>query len=112
MLEVRDAPADLCDAVAGVGQGHDDVVVDLGHGRSVAVIPQHALAVGIADHAIGAGRVFFQPGKQGGTEVEADARVVVHDADDLVVTVHDPGGAVRGVALRGDALIPVVIGGR
>src|ERR1700742_2081462 len=111
MLEVGDAPANLGNAVAGVGQGHDDVVVDLGHGGSVAVVAQHALAVGVADHAIRAGRVLFQPGKQSGTEVEADARVVVHDTDDLVVTVHDPRAAVRGVTLRGDALVPVVIRG-
>ena len=29
----------------------------------------------------------------------------------MVVTVHDPRGAVGGVTLRSDALVPVVIGG-
>ena len=32
MLKVCDAPANLCDAVTGIGQRHDDVVVDLRHG--------------------------------------------------------------------------------
>ena len=31
-LEVGDAPADLGEGVAGAGEGHDDVVVDLRHG--------------------------------------------------------------------------------
>ena len=30
--------------------------------------------------------------------------------DDLVLVVHDAGGAVGGVALGADALVPVVIG--
>ena len=34
--EVGDAPANLRNAVAGIGQRHDDVVVDLSHGRAVA----------------------------------------------------------------------------
>ncbi len=112
MLEVGNAPADLRHPVARIGQGHDDVVVDLGHGRAMAAIAQHALPVGIADHAIGARRIFFQPGEQGRPEVEADARVVVHDADDLVLAIDDARGAIGRIAFRRDALVPIVVGCR
>ena len=37
-LEVGDAPADLGEGVAGAGEGHDDVVVDLRHGRAVSAV--------------------------------------------------------------------------
>ena len=67
--------------------------------------------VGVLDHAVGAGSEVFEPAEQGGAEVEAHARVVVDDADDLAVVVDDAGGAVGGVALGGDALVPVVVGG-
>ena len=111
MLEIGDPPADLGDAVARVSQGHDDVVVNLGQCGSMSCVAQHTLPVGIADHAIGARRVFFQPGEQGGPEVEADARIVVHDPDDLVLPVHDARGAVGGITFGGDAFVPVVVGG-
>ena len=75
-------------------------------------VAQHALPVGITDHAIGAGRIFFQPGEQGRPEVEADARIVVHDADDLVLAIDNARGAIGRVAFRRDALIPVVVGCR
>ena len=52
----------------------------------------------------------MQPPEQRGAEVEAHAGVVVDDADDLVLEVGDAGGAVGGVALGGDAVVPVVIG--
>ena len=56
------------------------------------------------------GALSCEPAEQRGAEVEAHARVVVHDADDLVLLVGDARGAVGGVALGGDALVPVVIG--
>ena len=93
------------------GEGHDDVVVDLRHGRAVAAVALAAALVGVEDHAVGAGGVVVQPAEQGGAEVEAHAGVVVDDADDLVFDVDDAGGAVGGVALGGDAVVPVVVGG-
>ncbi len=53
----------------------------------------------------------MEPAEQGGAEVEAHPRVVVHDADDLVFFVGDARGAVGGVTLGGDAVVPVVVGG-
>ena len=96
--------------VAAAGERHDDVVVDLRDGRAVAAVALGAGAVGVEDHAIGAGRFVGEPLQQRGAEIEAHARVVVDDADDLVLAVGDARGAVGGVALGGDALVPVVVG--
>ncbi|XWK51065.1 hypothetical protein RBB78_04585 [Tunturiibacter empetritectus] len=110
-FEVGDSPADLGEGVAAVGEGHDDVVVDLGDGGTVAAVALGADLVGIDDHAIGAGALSASPAEEGGAEVEAHPGVVVHDADDFVLLVGDAGGPVGGVALGGDAVVPVVIGG-
>jgi hypothetical protein len=66
--------------------------------------------VGVDDHAVGAGGLVMEPAEEGGAEVKAHPRIVVHDADDLVLLVGDAGGAVGGVALGGDAVVPVVVG--
>ncbi len=60
MLEVGDAPANLGERVAAVGERHDDVVVDLGDGGAVAAVALRAGLVGVEDHAIGAGRVVLR----------------------------------------------------
>ena len=57
VLEVGDAPADLRERVAPAGQRHDDVVVDLRHGRAVAAVALAAAAFAVQNHAIGARRV-------------------------------------------------------
>ncbi len=111
VLEVSDAPANLRDAVAGGGEGHDEVVVGLGHGRSVAGKAGLAAPIGMDDGVMDASGVLLQPGKQRRAEVEAHPGVVIQDADDLVLAVDDAGCAVRGVALGGNALVPVVPGG-
>ena len=110
VLVVGDAPSDLRDAVAAAGQRQNHVVVNLRHGRTVTAIALAAAALAVEDHAVGAGRVLLEPAEQRGAEVEADARVVVYDADDLIFAVHDARRAVGGVALRADALVPVVVG--
>ena len=111
VFEVGNAPADLGAGVAWGGEGHDDVVVDLGDGGAVAGVAEAAGFVGIEDHAVGAGGVVVEPTEQGGAKVEAHAGVVVDDADDDVLLVDDAGGSVGGVALGGDAVVPVVVGG-
>ncbi len=110
VLEIGDAPADLGESVAPAGQRHDDVVVNLGDGGAVTAVAQGAGAVRVQDHAIGAGGTVGEPLEQGGAEVEAHARVVINDAHDFVLAVGDARGAVRRVALRGDALVPVMPG--
>ena len=99
------------EGVALVGEGHDEVVVDLGHGGAVSAVTLGAELVGVEDHAVGAGGFVVEPAEEGGAEVVADPRVVVHDADDFVLLVGDAGGAVGGVTLGGDAVVPVVVGG-
>ena len=97
-------------ASRAAGERHDDVVVDLRDGGAVAAVALGAGDVGVEDAAIGAGSFVGEPVEQGGAEVEAHARVVVDDADDLVLAIDDARGAVGGVALGGDALVPVVVG--
>ena len=111
VLEVDDAPADLGAGVALGGERHDDVVVDLRDGRAVAAVAAGGGAVSVEDHAVAAGGLVFEPGEEGRAEVEAHVAVVVEDADDLVAGVGDARGAIGGVALGGDALVPVVVGG-
>jgi len=86
------------------------VVVDLRQSRSVSIVAQHALPVGIADHAIRSGRIFFQPREQGRPEVEADSRIVIQDANDLVLAIDDARGSVGRIAFGGDPFIPIVVG--
>ena len=111
MLEVGDAPADLGEGVARVGERHDEVVVDLGEGGAVSAVALGADFVGVEDHAVGAGGFVLEPTEEGGAEVVAHPGIVVHDADDFVFLIGDAGGPVGGVALGGDAVVPVVIGG-
>ena len=111
VYEVGDAPADLGDGVAAAGERHDDVVVNLRDRRAVAAVTLGAGAIGVEDHAIGTGRFLGEPLEQGWAEVEAHARIVVNDAGDFVLEIGDAGGAVGGVTLRSDALVPVVVRG-
>ena len=96
VLEVCDAPADLSEGVAGAGERHDDVVVDLGKRGAVSAEADGAGAVGFLDHVVSAGGFIGEPGEEGGSEVEAHAGVIVEDADDLVFRVGDAGGTVGG----------------
>ena len=109
-LVVGDTPTNLRDAVAAVGQRQNDVVINLRHRRAVRLEALPAAPFAVQDHAIGARRVLHQPAKQRRPKVEAHARVVVHNARDLVLAVHDARRTVGRVALRADALVPVVVG--
>ena len=111
VFEVGDAPADLGEGVAGAGEGHDDVVVDLGEGGAVAAEADGAGAIGFLDHVVGAGGFIGEPREEGGAEVEAHAGVVIDDADDLVFRIGDARGAIGGVTLCGDAVVPVMVWG-
>ncbi len=108
IAKVGNAPANLRDAIAGRGQRQDEVVVDLRHGRAVAGVTFLAAKIGVDDGFMHLRRVLLQPGEQRGPEVEAHPGIVVEDADDLVLLIDDAGRAIGRVALRGDALVPVV----
>src|SRR5664279_2191292 len=70
-----------------------------------------AAAVGVLNHAVGPRRFLLQPGQQRGAEVETHASIVVEDADDLLLAIENAGSTVYRIALRGDAIVPVVIWG-
>ncbi|MFO0635691.1 MAG: hypothetical protein U0168_22860 [Nannocystaceae bacterium] len=107
-LEVAQAPADLRAFVATRRQRQDRVVVGLRHGRAVAAEALAAQVVGRNDRAVDVATVALEPRQQRGPEVEAHARVVADDARDVALLVEDARRGVGAVALRGDALVPVV----
>ena len=88
---------------------HDDVIVDLSQRRAVPVELVPALAIGIEHALVDFGRVMLQPGQERRPEIEADPRVVVHQAFDPAAGIEHPGDRVRRVALGRDPLVPVVI---
>ncbi len=109
-LEVANAPQHLRMFIAPAGQGQDQVVVGLGYGRTMAGKQLPALLVSVQYLGVGVGGVVLHPGKQGGSEIEADAGIVVNDLDDVSLVVEDAGGRVGRITLRRDALVPVVVG--
>ena len=87
------------------------MVVGLRKRGAVTGKPLLALPVSVQDLFISLGSAFFHPGKQGWAEIETDTRVIVNDLGDATLLVENAGGAVRQIALGGDALVPVVIRG-
>ncbi|MGA9565898.1 MAG: hypothetical protein WBS19_10290 [Candidatus Korobacteraceae bacterium] len=69
-----------------------------------------AFAVGVENGLISLRGAVGQPGEQSGPDVEADAGVIVDDADDAVVRSQNAGGGVGSVTLGSNALVPVVVG--
>src|SRR3954471_12317165 len=55
--------------------------------------------------------LLLHPREQSGTQIEADARVVVHDPGDSAGAVQHSGRGVRRVALGADPLAPIVLSG-
>ena len=85
------------------------MMVGVRDGRTVPVEPFAPFAVGGEDRAIDVRCFLLQPAKQGWTEIEADPRIVVDDADDAATRVEDAGPGIRPVAFGGDPLVPVVV---
>ena len=50
----------------------------------------------------------FHPGEERGAKVEADLGIVVDDLCDPAAVIYNPRCAIRGIALGGNALIPIV----
>src|SRR5207249_2542767 len=75
---------------------------------AVAPARADAGAVRREDLAVDLGRLALEPGEERGPDVERDLLEVVDDVEDAVVVVHPARGRVGRVALRRDALVPVV----
>ncbi len=110
LREVPEAPADLRPDVPRGKEGQDAVVVGLGHGGAVPPKAGAALLVGREDALVGLGLALLHPTEERRSHVEADLGEVVHDAQDPLLPVHDPGRRVGLVAFAGDPLVPVVVG--
>src|SRR5579864_510979 len=68
-----------------------------------------ALLICLQHRAVNIPCILFKPGKQRWAEIEADLRVVVDDAGDAPLRIHDSGRGVGRVAFRGNTLVPIVI---
>jgi hypothetical protein len=84
------------------------MVIDLGDPIPMAQALQ-AFPVSFQNPLIGERKVFFEPPEEGGTEIEADMRIVIDDVQDLPVTINDSGMGIRPVAFGSDPLVPVMI---
>ena len=86
------------------------MIVDLGDGVAVTSVSVCAAAVGLEDALVDVGRVAVEPREEGGPDIERDLLEVVDDIDDAVVLADPASGCVRRLALRGHALVPVMVG--
>src|SRR5579884_2293199 len=84
------------------------MVVSLSNRRAMPRITLAALAISRQDLLIHVRFFVCQPCQQGGTEVEADPRVIVNDPLDVVVAVENARSCIWRIAFCGDAFIPVM----
>ena len=106
--EILNPPAYLRALVALVGQRHDDVVVHLRKGGTMAVKELAASPVASQDGGIG-GRVGqLQPRQQRGPHIEAYLGIVVGNLADVALGIEYARSRIGGVAFKVDALVPVV----
>ena len=109
VFEITNPPADLGQLVPLICQGHYDMVIDLRYGVAVAPERLHALAVGVQNGLVNPGIVAFEPVHQGGTEIEAEIPVIVHQIENSILVVDKAGRRVCPVAFEVDAFVPVMI---
>ncbi len=102
-------PGDLDLFIPPGRKRHDGVVVAAGDRGPVAAVAFPALAVGDEDRTVDLRVVPLEPGKKRRCGRETDPCVVVHEFLDQPVGVEDACGGVRGVALCGHPLVPVVV---
>src|SRR5262249_7007701 len=77
--------------------------------RAVSREAPRALRVRRQDRPVHFGILFLEPRQKRRPEIEAHRGVVVDDRDDPVLGVENAGVGVGRVALRRDALVPVVV---
>jgi hypothetical protein len=85
------------------------MVVGLCHGIALAEPPDPFL-IRFDDLPINRGGFFFQPGKEGRTEIEAQGGVIVVKVEDLSFIIDDPGVTIWPITFEGDPFVPVMEG--
>ena len=109
VFEIADAPPDLRDLVAVIGQRQNQVAVRLRHGAAVPAVTFAAAPVGLLQQMVHVGVGFFEPGEQGRAEIPGNAVVIIADFGDPACAVLDAGGCIRFVTFERNALVPIVI---
>jgi hypothetical protein len=83
------------------------MIIDLCHGITLAK-PPYAFPISLDDLLINCREFPFQPGKEGGTEIETDGGVVIHEIEDLPFTIDDTGIGIGPITFEGDPFVPVM----
>jgi len=73
------------------------MVINLADAVSMAQALQ-AFFVCIENLLIGERKVFFEPAKESGAEIEADMRIVIVDGQDLPLTINNPGMGMPSIS--------------
>jgi len=68
-FKIGHSPEDLCFFIPVIGQGHDDVVIDLRNGISVAKSPQ-TFPVSVKDLLIGRRKMLLSQGRSVGPKLK------------------------------------------
>jgi hypothetical protein len=108
-LKVSDPPENLCLFISVVGQGHDEMIIDLRDGIPMAK-PSQTFPVCFKDLLIDGRKILLQPGKEGGTKIETDGGVIIDDIQNLPSCIDNPSVSIGPVALKSDPFIPVMKG--
>ena len=111
-FKVADAPDNLRGAVAAVRQRHDHMIVGLRDGGAMSRKVLAAFLIGRQDRGVNLRRLDFQPRQQGRAEVKTDLRVIIDEFYDAILIIQNARNGVGGVTLRGNPLVPIVIGRR
>ncbi len=106
--KIADTPGNLGPPVPRACKRHDDVVVAAGDCRAVTAVVLPALSVAIKDRTVDLRMLLLKPGEKRRCGRETDLRIDVDDIVDQAVRIEDTRSGVRGVALRGHPLVPVV----
>src|SRR5947209_2673211 len=102
MAKIPDATSDLRAQVALVAERQNGVTIALRDGIAVAAMALRAGSIGGDDTRVSRRMVAFEPDHQRRPEVETDVGVVVDDAIEPAVAVHDAGDRVGPVVFAVD----------
>src|SRR5947209_1129497 len=75
---------------------------------AMAMVLQHAFAIGFDDSRVSICVMLLKPTQQSGAKIETDVRVVINDSIFAGHNVGEMYGGVSGVAFGMNALVPIV----
>ena len=85
------------------------MIVSLSECRTVSAPFSGTLAVCLEDGGVEFRRRLLDPREQRGAEIKTDPRVIIDYFHDAIPCVQNARSGIARIALRGDALVPVMI---